>query len=94
MVGNGPSFDRDVSTIVYANPELRGYAELLAAGLGGGKPRHDPEAEDSVGLTVILGRDVIETASATTTRPRGVTTTTSSNGDSDESDDSSESGAN
>jgi hypothetical protein len=94
VVGNGPSFDRDVTTIVYANPELRGYAELLAAGLGGGKPRHDPEAEDSVGLTVILGRDVIETASATTTRPRGVTTTTSSNGDSDESDDSSESGAN
>ena len=73
VVGNGPSFGRDETTIVYANPELRGYAELLAAGLGGGKPRHDPEAEDSVGLTVILGRDVIEGASPTTTRPRVVT---------------------
>jgi hypothetical protein len=75
VVGNGPSFGRDDTTIIFADPELRGYAELLVAALGGGVPRLDPEAEDSVGLTVILGRDVIDDASATTTRPQGATST-------------------
>lgn len=69
VVGNGPSFGREDTTIIYADPELEGYAELLAVALGGGSPRLDPEAEDSVGLTVILGRDVVDGASATTTRP-------------------------
>ena len=69
VVGNGPSFGRDDTTIIYADPELEGYAELLQVALGGGSTRLDPEAEDSVGLTVILGRDVVDGASATTTRP-------------------------
>lgn len=67
VIGNGPSFDRDETTIVYALPDSRGYAELLQAALGGGTVRHDREAPDSVTLTVILGRDVIDQASATTT---------------------------
>src|SRR5690606_7635945 len=29
VVGNGPSFGREETTIVYANPDNRGYAELL-----------------------------------------------------------------
>jgi hypothetical protein len=75
VVGNGPTFGRDDTTIVFADPGLRGYAELLQVALGGGTPRLDPEAEDSVGLTVILGRDVVDGASATTTRPATSTTT-------------------
>lgn len=67
VIGNGPSFGREETTIVYANPINRGYAELLQVALGGGTIRLDPEAEDSVSLTVILGRDVIDSASATTT---------------------------
>jgi hypothetical protein len=67
VIGNGPSFDRDETTIVYADPANRGYAELLRAALKGGTVRHDAEAQDSVSLTVILGRDVIEGASVTTT---------------------------
>lgn len=67
VIGNGPTFGRDETTIVYANPDNEGYAELLKAALGGGTVRRDPEAEESVALTVILGRDVVENASATTT---------------------------
>lgn len=74
VVGNGPSFGRDDTTIIYADPELEGYAELLQVALGGGSTRLDPEAEDSVGLTVILGRDVVDGASATTTRPATAST--------------------
>lgn len=76
VVGNGPSFGRDETAIIYADPTMRGYAVLLTIALGGGTPRLDPEAEDSVGLTVILGRDVVEGASVTTTQPAGATSTT------------------
>ncbi len=67
VIGNGPSFGRDDTTIVYSNPANEDYAELLKAVLGGGTVRLDPEAEESVALTVILGRDVVEEASVTTT---------------------------
>jgi hypothetical protein len=75
VVGNGPTYGRDDTTIVFDDPGLRGNEELLQVALGGGTPRLDPEAEDSVGLTVILGRDVVDGASATTTRPATSTTT-------------------
>ena len=67
VIGNGPSFGRDETLIVYSDPVNRGYAELLQAALGAGTVRLDPEADETVGLTVILGSDAIDASSATTT---------------------------
>lgn len=86
-MGNGPSFGRSETTITYSNPDNEGYAELLAVALGGGNPRLDPEALDSVGLTVILGSDVLDGASDTTTEPATTRpTTTTVPGDSEPTD--------
>lgn len=69
IVGNGPSFNRSGTTITYADPAKKGFAVLLQAAFGTGTVRFDREADDSVDLTVILGHDVIDGASATTTTP-------------------------
>lgn len=88
VIGNGPSFGRDETTIVYSDPHWAGHAELLQVALGGGTVRHDTEAQDSVALTVILGSDVIDRADVTTTtaavasgRDRGSSVGFSSGGD-------------
>ena len=60
VVGNGPSFDNDTTTIVYSDPKFKGYAELLQASLGSkGTLKFDRQAPDDVDVTVILGRDVL-----------------------------------
>jgi len=69
IVGNGPRFGTETTTITYSDPADRGHAELLAAGLGAGRVRLDLQADDSVDLTVVLGHDVIDDASSTTTVP-------------------------
>lgn len=60
LVGNGPSFDRDETEVVYGNPDDASEARSLAEALGAtGGVRLDREAPDTVDLTVILGRDVL-----------------------------------
>ena len=68
VVGNGPSFGREKTTIVYANPAQRTYAQILMTALGGtGTVRLDREAPDNVDVTVVLGRDLLGDQQATTT---------------------------
>ena len=67
IVGNGPSFGRTETTITYADPAKKGFAVLIQVALGAGRVRLDREADDSVDITIILGRDVVDGASATTT---------------------------
>lgn len=60
VVGNGPSFDTDETTIVYSDPARKDYALLLKAKLGAtGEVRLDRTASDAVDVTVVLGRDVL-----------------------------------
>jgi hypothetical protein len=60
LVGNGPSFDRDETEVVYGDPDDASKARSLADALGAtGGVRLDREAPDTVDLTVILGRDVL-----------------------------------
>lgn len=60
VVGNGPSFDNDETTIVYGDPARKDYALLLQAALGAeGEVRLDRTASDAVEVTVVLGRDVL-----------------------------------
>ncbi|MEO6629908.1 MAG: hypothetical protein ABIP03_15220, partial [Aquihabitans sp.] len=67
IVGNGPSFGRPETTITYADPAKKGFAVLMRVALGAGRVRLDRQADDSVDITIILGRDVVDGASATTT---------------------------
>lgn len=60
VVGNGPSFDNDKTTIVYNDPARKDYALLLQASLGAeGDVRLDRTASDTVDVTVVLGKDVL-----------------------------------
>ena len=73
IVGNGPSFGQARTSIVYGDPAQRDYARMLRAAFGGtAQLRLDREAPDTLDVTVVLGRDVIDQASTTTT---GSTTT-------------------
>jgi len=64
ILGNGPEFGTDETTIVYANPKQADVAKLLATSLGAtGKVRLDREAPDTVDLTIVLGRDVLGSSS-------------------------------
>lgn len=82
ILGNGPQFGTDETTIVYANPAKKDLATLVAKSLGAtGKVRLDREAPDTVDLTIVLGKDVL--GDATGTGQPGATTpaTTASGGD-------------
>ncbi len=60
ILGNGPQFDTDETTIVYANPAEKDLAKLVAKSLGAtGRVRLDREAPDTVDLTIVLGKDVL-----------------------------------
>ncbi len=60
VLGNGPQFDTDKTEIVYANPEDKDLATLMAKSIGAtGKVRLDREAPDTVDLTIVLGKDVL-----------------------------------
>ena len=75
VVGNGPSFDNDTTTIVYSDAKFKDYAELLQASLGSkGKLKFDRQAPDDVDVTVILGRDVL--GNGPQTRSTSATSTT------------------
>jgi hypothetical protein len=85
IVGNGPSFDNDETTIICNDPARKDYALLLQAALGAeGEVRLDRTASDAVEVTVILGRDVLgdgpqtRASSSTTTIIGGAGSTGSS----------------
>lgn len=76
VVGNGPSFGREETAIVYTDPKQKSYATMLKAELGATGPvKLDREAPDNIDVTVVFGSDLLDEASidATTTT---VTTTT------------------
>jgi hypothetical protein len=82
VLGNGPQFDTDETTIVYNNPKNEDLAKLVAASVGAtGTVRLDREAPDTVDLTIVLGKDVL--GDATGSGSPGATTpeTTASGGD-------------
>lgn len=90
VIGNGPSFDRDETTIVYSDPAKKSYAQLLKASLGAGKLRLDRTAADDVDVTVVLGRDLLgdgpqtrSNTSVTTPDSSSTTTDASSSGGDD-----------
>lgn len=81
ILGNGPKFGTKETTVVYGNPDNKEVAELMAESLGAtGKVRLDREAPDTVDLTIVLGKDIL--GSATGTGTPGATTpgTTPTNG--------------
>jgi hypothetical protein len=60
ILGNGPQFGTEQTTIVYADPARKVLAEVLLKALGGtGKARLDREAPDTIDLTIVLGRDIL-----------------------------------
>jgi hypothetical protein len=60
VLGNGPEFGRDETTIVYANEAMEDVAAVVATSLGAtGEVRLDREAPDTVDLTIVLGRDIL-----------------------------------
>ena len=62
ILGNGPSFDNDTTEIVYSDAADADAARAMLAALGAteGTVRLDPAAPDTVDLTVIVGRDVVD----------------------------------
>ena len=85
VVGNASSFDRVQTDVIYREPEMKRTAELLLGALGAdGEAILDPQANDTVDITVLLGPDVLDdlaaiqddpapTTEATTTVPSGGT---------------------
>lgn len=85
VVGNAASFDRSRTDVVYREPEMKDTAEQLLDALGAtGEAILDPQATDTVDITILLGPDVLgnlsdikddpaPTTEATTTVPSGGT---------------------
>lgn len=72
VVGNGPSFGRGKTTIVYADPLLKSYAEGLKKALGAtGSVKLDRTAPDNLDVTVVFGRDVLGDVPVVTTSVAG-----------------------
>lgn len=73
VVGNGPDFANETTSIVYADTTNEAYAEILKGALGGtATVERLPEAPDNVDVTIVLGRDVLgdtPPASTTTSAP-------------------------
>lgn len=68
ILGNGPQFDTDKTTIVYANPAKKNLATLIAKSIGAtGTVRLDREAPDTVDLTIVLGKDILGDATGSGT---------------------------
>lgn len=60
ILGNGPEFDTDETTVVYGDPAMKATATFVAAALGAkGEVRFDREAPDTVDLTIVLGNDLL-----------------------------------
>jgi hypothetical protein len=60
ILGNGPEFGTDETSVVYANDEMEDVAAVVANSLGAtGDVRSDREAPDTVDLTIVLGKDIL-----------------------------------
>jgi hypothetical protein len=80
ILGNGPQFDTDETTIVYADPADKDLATLMAKSIGAtGKVRLDREAPDTVDLTIVLGKDVLGDATGSG-KPGSTTPETTASG--------------
>lgn len=78
VVGNGPDFGNETTSIVYADATNEAYAEILKGALGGtATVEQVPEAPDNLDVTVVLGRDVLGDAppASTTSAPSGTSST-------------------
>lgn len=72
VVGNGPSFGREKTTIVYTDPKQKAYAARLQRALGAtGQVKLDREAPDTIDVTVVFGRDVLDATSPADTTAAG-----------------------
>ena len=82
ILGNGPSFGNDETTVVYANPADKGLANLIAKSMGAtGTVRLDREAPDTVDLTIVLGKDILGEATGTGSAGDTTPQTTAAGGD-------------
>lgn len=79
VLGNGPSFGRTETTVLYSDPAKEAYARALLDALGGtGEVTQDPSLSDLIDLTVILGSDVIgDNPSGTASTSTSTVSTTS-----------------
>lgn len=69
VVGNGPSFDRAQTSIIFADPANRAYATVLGNALGAtGAVTNEPDAPENIDVTVVLGRDVLGDGGSSTTK--------------------------
>jgi hypothetical protein len=59
-VGNGPAFDYVGTQIIYYDPELADEAEAVREALGTGAVELRENPDQVVGITVILGSDVVD----------------------------------
>ena len=65
VVGNAPSFGRKQTDVIYREPGMQATAELLLEALGAdGKAILDPQATDTVDITILLGPDVLDDLAA------------------------------
>ena len=72
VIGNGPNFDFERTTITYQDPAQANYAKLVQAAIGStGKVSLDRDAPDDIDLTVVYGRDLLdpEAVPSSTTAP-------------------------
>lgn len=82
ILGNGPSFGNDETTIVYADPENKDLAQLIAKSMGAtGKVELNREAPDTVDLTIVLGKDILGDATGSGTPGATTPETTAPGGD-------------
>ena len=67
VIGNAPAFGQPVTDIIYGNQANAGIAQVVLQHIGAeGKARFDPDAPDTVDLTIVLGKDILGAASTTT----------------------------
>lgn len=72
VVGNGPDFGNEITSIVYADATDQAYAEILKEALGAtATVERIPEAPDEIDVTIVLGKDILgdEPPASTTTAP-------------------------
>lgn len=61
VIGNGPSFDFERTTITYNDPAQETYANRVKAEIGAtGEVVLDREAPDEIDITVVYGRDLLQ----------------------------------
>lgn len=76
VIGNAPSFGQTATGVVYGDRANASTAKSVLRRIGGkGTARFDPEAPDTVDLTIVLGTDILGAAPAASTSPATTNTT-------------------